>query len=343
MIKNHNATVAKIMAIYGKRLKPQDYTEMLNKQSVSDVAEYLKKNTHYSTLLASIDTHTVHRGMLENLLRRSIFETYMRITGFEHISKQKFYNYKIIQIEIDEILRCIRYINAKSGKLISDIPIHVNNLTSFNLIELAKVKDFKELLVFLRKTPYYEVLKKMPVDSEGRVDVTKCETLLRTYYINNLKGSLHFKKRDVEQMTMLIDSDVDLINMINSYRLTAYFGESEDEIKKDMLPFHGRLSAEKQREIYSAPTSEEFVRRFSRTYYGRRMLENGYDINNLEQSAQRMRYKNAKRMLKSSSSAPLSVYAFIFLLEIEVQNIISIIEGIRYGVEANRIAALIIM
>lgn len=343
MLRNYNATVAKIMAIYGKRIKPQDYTEMMNKQNVSEVAEYLKRNTHYGGLLSSIDTNTVHRGMLENLLRRSVFETYIRITGFEHISKQEFYNYKILQTEIDEILRCIRFINAKSQKLIADVPIYINHLTSFDLLELAKITDFNELLTFLRKTPYYDVLKIVHPDNEGLVDVTKCETLLRSYYIERLKSSLHFKKSDADQFTTMLETDIDLINVINAYRLTAFFGESENEIEKDMLPFYGRLSAAKQKEIYSAPTSEEFIKRFSRTYYGKQMIENGYDINSLEQSAQRMRHKYAKLMLKRSASAPLSVYSFIFLLEIEVQNIISIIEGIRYGIEVNKIASLIIM
>ena len=343
MLRNYNATVAKIMAIYGKRIKPQDYTEMMNKQNVSEVAEYLKRNTHYNELLSSIDTNTIHRGMLENLLRRSVFETYMRITGFEHISKQEFYNYKILQTEIDEILRCIRFINAKSQKLITDVPIYINHLTSFDLLELAKITDFNELLIFLKKTPYYDVLKHVHLGKDGLVDVTKCETLLRSYYIERLKGSLHFKKSDVDQFVMFLDSDIDFINIINAYRLKAFFSASDEEIEKDMLPFYGKLSAAKQKEIYSAPNSEEFIKRFSKTYYGKQMIENGYDINSLEQSAQRMRYKYAKLMLKRSSSAPVSVYSFIFLLEIEVQNLISIIEGIRYGIEVNKIASLIIM
>lgn len=342
-MKNYNATVAKIMAIYGKRVTPQDYAEMMNKQSVSEAAEYLKKNTHYSRVLASIDTNTVHRGMLENLLRRSVFETYMRITGFEHISKQEFYNYKIIQTEIDEILRCVRFINARSKKMITDVPIYINKLTSFDLIELAKIRNFKELLEFLRKTPYYDVLKKAKVNSDGFADVTNCETLLRSYYIGMMKSSLHFKKSDADQFMTLLETDIDLINVINAYRLTAFFGENEDTIEEDMLPFYGRLSAARQREIYSAPNSEEFIKRFSKTYYGKLMIENGYDINNLEHSARQLRYKYAKSALKRSSSAPLSVYAFIYLLEIEVRNLISIIEGIRYGVEAGKIASLIIM
>ena len=61
--RNYNATVAKIMAIYGKRLTPQDYSELMSRQSVAEAAEYLKKNTHYSDMLSSIDTNTIHRKM----------------------------------------------------------------------------------------------------------------------------------------------------------------------------------------------------------------------------------------------------------------------------------------
>lgn len=341
--RNYNATIAKIRAIYGKRLTPQDYTEMMNKQSVSEAAEYLKKNTYYSKLLSSIDTNTIHRGMFENLLRRSVFETYMRITGFEHISKQEFYNYMIVRAEISEILRCIRFINAGSEKLIADAPMYLNGLLSFDLIELARISDFKELLAFLKKTPYSNVLKPIKTNDDGKVDVTDCETALRTYYFNMLKNSLKFKKSDADQFLSFLETDIDLINIINSYRLTAFFDADEDVIEKDMLPFGGRLSAAKEKEIYSAASSEEFIRRFSKTIYGRQMIANGYDINNLEQSANRLRHRYAKLMLKRSSSAPLSVFAFIFLLETEVKNIISIIEGIRYGVEASKIAPLIIM
>ena len=147
----------------------------------------------------------------------------------------------------------------------------------------------------------------------------------------------------MEQFNSFLETDIDLINIINSYRLTAFFEASDDDIERDMLPSEGGLSPAKQKAIYSADTSEEFIKRFSKTSYGRQMIENGYDINDLEQSANKLRHKYAKLMLKRSASAPLSVYSFMFLLEIEVKNIISIIEGIRYGVEAGKIAPLIIM
>ena len=43
IIRSYNATVAKIRAMYGKRITPQDYTELVSRRSVADIAEYLKK------------------------------------------------------------------------------------------------------------------------------------------------------------------------------------------------------------------------------------------------------------------------------------------------------------
>ena len=75
---------------------------------------------------------------------------------------------------------------------------------------------------FLEKTPYYDILKKIDMDKDGRVDVTKCETILRTYYITRLKKSLTFNKNDVKQLVSLLESDIDLINIINFISITFY-------------------------------------------------------------------------------------------------------------------------
>ena len=53
MKASKNATVAKIRAVYGKRLKENDYYELSAKKKVSEAAEYLKRNTHFSAVLSS--------------------------------------------------------------------------------------------------------------------------------------------------------------------------------------------------------------------------------------------------------------------------------------------------
>ena len=340
--RSHNATVAKIRAMYGNRLKQADYDELVNKSSVAEIAEYLKKNTHYGKMLSSIDTVNIHRGFLEDLLKRYNFEMYLRIIDFEKLGNIEFYNFRIISGEINIIIDCLRHINAKSAGQIENLPIYINKYTCFDLIEIAKVRSFDELLVFLKRTPYYDVLKNTAADSSGRVDLSACEMKLRNYYIGRLEKTVSgYKKSEADKIYSMIFTEIDLINLINAYRMTAFFGADDNEIEKNMLHFYGRLSEKKQREIYSATDKDEYVRRFAKTIYGRQISDSGHDLNDLEQNANLLRFKYAKMALKSSQTAPVSVYSFTYLMTVELQNLISIIEGVRYGVAPKQIQSLI--
>lgn len=341
---SHNATVAKIRAMYGKRLKQEDYDQLTSLGSVSEIAGYLKKNTHYGSILESVDTNTIHRGFLESLLQRYNFEMYLKIIDFEKLGNIEFYNFRILSGEINVIIDCLRHINAKSEGQIENLPMYIDKYTCFDLLGIARVRSFGELLEFLKKTPYYEVLKNVSTDSSGRVDLSACEMKLRNYYIGRLEKTVSaYKKSEAEKIYSMIFTEIDLINLINAYRMTAFFGADEDEIEENMLKFYGRLSQKKQREIYSATSKEEFVKRFAATIYGRQAADGGYDLNDLENNANLLRFRYAKLALKSSQSAPVSVYSFMYLMTVELQNLTSIIEGVRYGVPSKQIQSLIIV
>ena len=329
--------------MYGKRLKEADYDALVSRSSVAEIAEYLKKNTHYGKILASIDTNTVHRGFLENLLRRYNFEMYLKIVDFENLGSSEFFNFRIVSGEINVIMDCLRHINAHSEKQIANLPVYINKYTCFDLIEIAKLRSFNELLEFLKKTPYYDVLKTVDTDSSGRAELSVCEMKLRNYYIGRLEKTVSaYKKTEADKIYSMIFTEIDLINLINAYRMTAFFGADEDEIEENMLRFYGRLSQKKQREIYGAPDKDEYVRRFSKTVYGRQIADSGYDPEDLERNANLLRFRYAKLALKASSSAPVSVYSFTYLMSVELQNIVSIIEGVRYGVPSEHLKKLII-
>ncbi len=79
---------------------------------------------------------------------------------------------------------------------------------------------------------------------------------------------------------------------------------------------------------------------FSKTYYGREIDFENYE--NFETEVRKLRSKMARRSLAFSQSAAVSVYSLVLLDEIEVDNIITVIEGIRYGRSADNILSMII-
>ena len=118
-----NTISAKAKSMYGKRLTDTDYKDMLRRNSVSDIAAYLKENTAYQTALSQIDTHNIHRGQLENLLMRELFNKYTKLCRYNFTGDNDFYNYLILQYEIEQILKCILSLNAGTmGDFILDLP-----------------------------------------------------------------------------------------------------------------------------------------------------------------------------------------------------------------------------
>ncbi len=109
---------------------------------LQELATYLKNNTRYSGILASIDVNTIHRGLLEALITRNNFETYIELCKFQQLDKIPFYKYGIAREEIEQILSCILHINAgNSEDFISTLPSYLISHTSFDMLQLAKSKN----------------------------------------------------------------------------------------------------------------------------------------------------------------------------------------------------------
>lgn len=342
------ATVAKMHAIYGKRLRQEDYSALMSCTSVADAAGYLKKNTRYSQALANVDTDTIHRGNLENILRKSLVESYIRMTGFEHIDKDEFYNYLIIKTEIDEILICIQHLNAGTDDHITTLPIYMNRYTCFNLMELAQVRSFDELMTLIEKTPYGELIREFRPEKdqygkEALIDYAGCELKLRTYYSKRIFDSLEGFDRDTQdRLRAYIGTQIDIINIINSFRMTKYFNADQSVIKQRMIPVYQKIPERTLDALYGARDEKEFIRLFSDTCYGREIAARGYDMKNPEMALAQLKFKQTKRAFSSSQSAPECFFTFFNLAETELRNIIRIIEGIRYSLPVKEISELII-
>jgi V/A-type H+-transporting ATPase subunit C len=338
------ATITKIHAKYGKMLTKQNYSELLNKQSVSEIAAYLKKNTRYSGILSSIDTNTIHRGLLEALIRSNNFNTYVELCKFQQLDDIPFYNYEVMREEIEQILSCILHINAgNQEEYIASLPSYMISHASFDMLSLAKSKKFSDLLNVIKNTEYYEALKNVSPDENGQINYLRCEVLLRTQYYKKLFALVDkdFSKSVAKELKKIILTQIDLINYINSYRLKAFFNSDSGTIKANMLPFYGRISEKKMFTFYEAKNKDEMLDMFKKTIYAKKLDEINPDI--MEQNIYKIRYKSARASLRNAQAAPIALYSFIFLCEIEAMNLISIVEGIRYKTPPSLIEKLLII
>ena len=335
MNASRNATVTRVRAVYGKRLKEKDYSELCAKKRVTEAADYLKRNTHFAETLSGIDTSSIHRGYLESLLQKAFYSRYEQLCDFQQLSSEPFYNFLLIRTEMRELLKAILYLNnEKDDVYIEALPAFFVKKATFDLIELARARSFKELLNVIKNTPYYSILRDIETDKNGNVPYTQCEVALRTYYMRWLndtaKEQFHGSGRD--ELIKFINVQTDIVNIINAYRMKRYFGWDGDRIKKYSLPFNGRISRRKQSELFEASDTDEYIRVLKSTVYGRLMDElfEGMGSAKFEAELSRLQCRMAKKTLRFSESAAVSLYTFMYLCEVEVDNIVTIIECIRY-------------
>lgn len=343
-----NASVVRARAIFGKRLKAENYSDLVTKKTVNEAAEYLKKNTHFGETLSNVDTAGIHRGHLESMLRRAYFDRYVKLCQFENIGREPFYNYLLIRFEIDELLKAILYLNSRhDDDYIESMNTYFIKQARFDMIALARSRSFEDMLKVIRHTPYYDTLKKIRPEEDGTVNYTKCEVKLETYYTKWLLTTVkkNFSGRSEEALKKLINVQTDLTNIMNVYRMKKFFGADPETIQEYILPFKGRISKYRQSELFEAPTPEDFIRLLSDTIYGKQMgnLDENMDSEQFERDLIRLRCNLAKRSLMFSENAAVSLYSLMYLSEVEVNNVIYIIEGIRYKKSPKYIENLIVV
>ena len=184
-------------------------------------------------------------------------------------------------------------------------------------------------------------------DGTGHIPYTECEVRLRTYYLRWLieKASECVHGKSKKALLDQINVQTDVINLINAYRMKKYFYADAQILKKYMLPFYGRLSKEKQFVLFETQSPEDYLRMLARTSYGRKMetLTETMPSEQFERELVRIRCTLAKRSLMFSEDAAVSLYSLMYLSEVELNNIINIIEGIRYNKSVSYMENLIVL
>ena len=94
-------------------------------------------------------------------------------------------------------------------------------------------------------------------------------------------------------------------------------------------------------EFYESKDKDEMLEFFKNTKYARKISEINPDL--VEKNIYQISYLSARTSLQNAQTAPVALYNFLILCETEAQNLVSIIEGIRYKASSGYIEKLLLM
>lgn len=337
-----NAVLSKARAMYGKRLTSKDYNELLNCDSVTDVALYLKYKTNYAEILSDLNESDIHRGQLENLLRKKIFNDFEKLERFELSIGEDLAQYIIIRTEIEQIVHVLIFlISNKTEKYIYTMPEFFNKHTSVDLPAFSKVKSYDDFLDVLKGSVYYKLLKNYkPLENEP-INLNKIENVLYTYLYKRIFEMIKsYKNARVEkELNEMFNLFVDLHNFVRVLRLKKFYKASPELIYDSILPF-GLFKRKHIEGFVHAKNSDEVISIMRSTWLSGKMRDIRY--NYVDEIPDIMRYRKSRHNIRYSTKPPVVMISYVFLTEIELANIINIIEGVRYKLPPEKIDELLI-
>lgn len=324
-----NAVSAKVRALYGVRLNKDDYDELLSKRSVGEIAGYLKRCEAYKNLLYDVKENSIHRGQLELLMRKDLYEKMISLMNYADSKEKAFYRFPIIYAEIKFLLsKIIHLMNENNDKIdfISTIPMYINGYTTYNLINVAKSESFNSLFENLKESKYYIILQLNISNNE--VNYVNLEKDLFKYYYEYIFDNMEkINKSSRKELLDMFNSEIELNNIIKIYRLKKYYNLDDGIIEENLLDTNSRFKKSKLVNMMKDKHCEEFIKELINNKYKITIDEN----NNLENAVDTQVFAKAKKMLIYSTNANSVYTSYYYLHLLEIKNVINIIEGIRYS------------
>ena len=339
IINPASAIIAKIKTKYGKRLTDKDFRAMVKCESVGDVVQYLKSYTHYQVFLDKV-SNDIHRGNLEQLIRERQFEELLTLCKYNQ-GDTAVTKYILRSTEIAELMKFITLLSiGRPREYLFSLPLYFTQHTDIALEKLSSIHSHKELVSVLERTDYATILRQFPPDDNGDYDLAAIEDALENDNLDQLYtdiGSIKNKK-DRNELIKLFDTLSDYQNYSRIIRLKKNYHLSNDEIRKHLLRY-GKLTGKNLDRILSKEEYEEIREELKRTGVGKKAKTIDADSEMAVQGS----FEMCRRQLYFSTNPEIVLLAYRIVSLTELNNVIAVVEGVRYQIEPDKILEILIL
>jgi V/A-type H+-transporting ATPase subunit C len=344
-MSSDEAMAVKARAMFGKRLTESDYQNLLQKKTVPEIASALKGYPLFAETLEGINEKSIHRGQLEALLRMDAYYRLQRLTVYGGPNDGKFFYIVVMNTETRLILSCIRAFMRKDDEIrnaiIGRIPVYAEQYFSFDVKKLIDVNNYDELEELLKGTRFYSIVKKYRAEKLEDIDFIGMEHAFRISNFKNTQELIdEYSDGDArDQMRKITRAKAELDNIAVIYRLKRYFNASSGKIQSLIMPEYCLFTAKEMRDMICDCTADEVVECLQKKYH---RYAKGVEFIDIEHYTGTIRYNLNHHFIEYYTEASLVLLSYMVLAEIEIQNVINIIEGVRYGVSPDRIKTLLV-
>ena len=160
------AVSAKVHALYGRRMQPEDYRQLTAKRTVPEAAAFLQVHPGYRDRLAGINTSSMHRETLENALRGAYVDEYRRIFSFMNLNDKELMRFPLYKAEHAAILASMRRLTSiTSLEPVTTWDAMLQNSSNLDLSALQNADTFQGIAMAAERTIYGSALMRIAAGS----------------------------------------------------------------------------------------------------------------------------------------------------------------------------------
>jgi len=330
-LTRYSAVNTKIRVMEKEFLRREDYLNMLQKKSVAEVARYLKENISYGKLLGGIHLDTVSRRDLEDILKRNMIKNMDKLIHYFWDDYKDLVRSLYMKYEIEDLKVLARSIfNGKVPETIEKPLSFLGKYSRVNPKRLFKSKTIRDLIYSLEGSEFFEVLN--PLVDGKRENLFRFEMALDMGYFNIIQSRrLKISGEDRKMLKKWEGMVADLYNIQWIYRGKKFYHLSPEELLNYTINFGDRLTFADRQGMCYTKNLEELYRMTINTVYGFlfKKEEISRDIY-MERRINRFMYYKLMAMTHKFTMSIIQTIGYVWSLEFEIRDIISIIESIRY-------------
>lgn len=332
----YGALATKLKSMSGKLLTAAQLEDLKSKQTVTEAVGYLKYDTAYREVLEPVREEEVHRDLLEWLLHISAFEDFVKLQHFMNIADRRFLQTWLVRHEINMLKLIIRRVGTGEAfhGVIYKVPREFQAISRIDFAKMEQAHTVDDVIEALHGIPYQQVLRAAygQETQNGETAYFDMETQLDIYYYTNLwrqiKRSLQGKNR--KKMEQYVGYEADILNLLWIYRSKKYYHMPHDFIYALLIPVHGRLREKEIKRLVEAESPEELIEIAKENKYTD--IFSKHDNGLYERTLLQLQLKLMKKMNGGNAYQLTAAFEYLGAKQLELDNIGSIIECIRYRI-----------
>jgi V/A-type H+-transporting ATPase subunit C len=332
-LQEFGAVSTKVRAMQSRLLGEEDYRKMAGEKTFAGALGVLAEYPAYQNAIHEIPPDRADRMSIEEAIRKSEYADFLKLYRFSGIREKAFLRLYASRYEAQVLKRCLRH--AVSGEEILariSCPESVFAIASkTDLDRLIAARTPEEFLDAADGSPCGPAFRKLRAegntriaDYESAVDLTR----FRLLWDSRKNGLV---KEDAAILREIIGSEIDIQNIIWILRMRKYYSMGPEEIRGRLIPIHWKLRPVLRDRLISAPDMETFREAIAHSPYAKLLPIREKREISLEEMKNRAFAAVYGGSVRKNYYSIACLAAYLFRKERELENIITVLERIRYG------------